>query len=529
MNDNHQDTELAVGRYLLHRQIARGGMATIHIARLMGDVGFSRIVAAKRLHPELAQDAEFVAMFLDEARIASKVHHRNVVPVLDVVALGEEIVLVQEYVHGAPLSVLQRAAHHAKAPIPVPVACAIACDVLAGLHAAHETGDELGAPLNIVHRDVSPQNVLIATDGTARLLDFGVAKVEMAGHVTRKGTFKGKLGYAPPEQIRGKATRQSDIYSLSVVLWELLVGRRLFGAVESEAELIGKIMAGDIPSVLDALASERPYQGAYRWSQLEALAPLVAKGLARDAEDRWSTAAEMATELAEIVVPASSSDVADWLRALGKEFLDGRDKLIAAEEASYRRSALGTQVSSGRMHTVVTAPSRATSPTLQRRKIRVIAGAVVACIALALVTVAALHEPGDAHPTAAAAVPAPAPAPGGGTPVPSSPPPAAAPAPAAAITAPAAATTGPATDPAPARTVEQHRVIHAVAHPVPKAPPPRALVKAAPVPVAAPPSPPPAAVAAPTPPPPPPAVAKPDCSTPYYFDGSKKIFKPECV
>jgi len=106
---------ITVGRYLLHRKIARGGMATIHIARLMGDVGFSRIVAAKRMHPELAEDKTFVAMFLDEARIASKVHHRNVVPVLDVVTYGEEVVLVQEYVHGAPLSQLLRASCEAKA------------------------------------------------------------------------------------------------------------------------------------------------------------------------------------------------------------------------------------------------------------------------------------------------------------------------------------------------------------------------------------------------------------------------------
>jgi len=527
VSDNPQDTELAVGRYLLHRQIARGGMATIHIARLMGDVGFSRIVAAKRLHPELAQDAEFVAMFLDEARIASKVHHRNVVPVLDVVSLGDEIVLVQEYVHGAPLSVLQRAAHLAQAPIPVPVACAIACDVLAGLHAAHETADEMGAPLNIVHRDVSPQNVLIATDGTARLLDFGVAKVEMAGHVTRKGTFKGKLGYAPPEQIRGKATRQSDVYSLSVVLWELLVGRRLFGAVESEAELIGKIMAGDIPSVLVALDGERPYQGNYRWSQLEQLAPIVAKGLARDLEHRWATAAEMAGELAEIVTPATSSDVADWLRAVGKEFLDGRDKLIAAEEASYRRSALGTQVSSTRLPTVASRSTQPTSPTVQRRKIRIVAGAVIACIALALVTVAALHDSGDAHPSAAATTVMPLSTP---TPTPT-PIPTPIPTPAAAAATPAAAATGTgtATGVEGARTVEQRRVAHAIAHPAMKAPPARAIVRAVPPPVAPPPVAAPAIVAAPPPPPPPPAVAKPDCTTPYYFDGAKKIFKPECV
>src|SRR5882672_11203122 len=120
---------ITIGRYLLHRQIARGGMATIHIARLMGDEGFSRIVAAKRLHPEFAEDADFVQMFLDEARIASKVHHRNVVPVLDVVTTGEEVVLVQEYVHGAPLHWLLRTAHEAKTHVPINIAVSVACQV----------------------------------------------------------------------------------------------------------------------------------------------------------------------------------------------------------------------------------------------------------------------------------------------------------------------------------------------------------------------------------------------------------------
>jgi len=518
------ETELSVGRYLLHRPIARGGMATIHIARLMGDVGFSRIVAAKRLHPELAQDAELRAMFLDEARIASKVHHRNVVPVLDVVSLGEEIVLVQEYVHGAPLSVLQRAAHQAKAPIPVPVAVAIALDVLAGLHAAHETNDEMGVPLSIVHRDVSPQNVLIATDGTARLLDFGVAKVEMAGHVTRKGTFKGKLGYAPPEQIRGKATRQSDVYSLSVVLWELLVGRRLFSGVESEAELVAKILAGDIMPITEALAAERAWQGNYRWSQVEALEPIVQKGLARDAANRYASAAEMADDVAAVVPPATSSDVADWLRAIGKEFLDGRDKVIAEEEASYRRSALGlgTSVSTQPSVRLPTVASQLSSPTRQRNKKRVVAGAVIGVMAVIIATVAVLHttnEPAKAAvatpPPAASPAPAAAPVaaqPIAPTPPPTAPAPAPAPSPAASSPAPAALATDQTVTRPARRGASPMRQVAAKAKVV--APPPPAPVAA---PIIAPP---PAPVAAP---------AKPDCSTPYYFEGQKKVFKPECV
>src|SRR4029078_1080414 len=130
-----KDKTIRIGRYLLHRQIARGGMATIHIARLMGDEGFNRIVAAKRLLPEFAEDTEFVAMFMDEARIASKVHHPNVVPVLDLVTTVDEVMLVQEYVHGVPLDVLLRVAHEKNVRFPARIAVAIATQVLSGLHA----------------------------------------------------------------------------------------------------------------------------------------------------------------------------------------------------------------------------------------------------------------------------------------------------------------------------------------------------------------------------------------------------------
>jgi eukaryotic-like serine/threonine-protein kinase len=341
MSDHHRP--ITVGRYLLHRKIARGGMATIHIARLMGDVGFSRIVAAKRMHPELAEDKDFVAMFLDEARIASKVHHRNVVNVLDVVTLNSEVMLVQEYIHGAPLSMLLRASSEAKAHVPIPVAAAIACQVLAGLHAAHETVDEIGTPLHIVHRDVSPQNIMIATDGSARLLDFGVAKAALTAHVTRKGTFKGKLGYSSPEQIRGEATRQSDIYSLGIVLWELLVGHRLHAMTHGEAQLIAEIMGGENQTVTEALADEKSWIGNYRWSQLEALEPIIRKALDANYRRRWATAADMEEAITQAVPLATSTDIAAWLRAVGKDFLEARENMIAEEEASWRRTLMMTE------------------------------------------------------------------------------------------------------------------------------------------------------------------------------------------
>lgn len=334
-----REPQVAIGRYRLHRQIARGGMASIHIGRLVGDQGFDRIVAVKRLHSEFAEDGEFVEMFLNEARLASKVKHRNVVPVLDVVTAGDEVMLVQEYVHGAPLHAILKALSQAGAEMPLEIAVAIACQVLSGLHAAHETVDEMGMPLEIVHRDVSPQNVLIATDGSARLLDFGVAKASVAAHVTRSGTYKGKLAYSAPEQIRGAATRQSDVYSLSVVLWEMIVGHRMHRTGIDGSELIEMVLRGTLPTLREGLRARRSAVQVddARLAAVEGLEQIVARGLAREVHARWATAADMEDALRRVIMPASTSTIAAWLRGSAKEFLERRERLIAAEESSWRK------------------------------------------------------------------------------------------------------------------------------------------------------------------------------------------------
>lgn len=323
-----------VGRYVLHAPIARGGMATIHLARLLGAEGFCRTVAAKRLHPQFTDDAEFLKMFLDEARIASKVHHPNVVPVLDVVQAGDEVILVQEYVHGVPLDKLLRAMSQQKKLLPVPVVTAIVGGMLAGLSAAHEARDELGAPLGIVHRDVSPQNLLIGVDGMARLIDFGVAKAALNLHVTRAGVFKGKLAYSSPEALQGEVTRAGDIYAAAVVLWETLAARRLHTS-RVEAELIAAITAGAREKLTDAI--DREGVSRERWELLVKLEPVVSRAMAFDPKDRYATAAEMLAALIEAAPPAGPEEVARWVRLLGKEYLEGRERVIASEESSFRR------------------------------------------------------------------------------------------------------------------------------------------------------------------------------------------------
>src|SRR5258708_3447542 len=187
------------GRYAIYDEIASGGMATVHFGCSLGAGAFSRVVAVKRLHAHLARENEFVTMFMDEARVAARIRHPNVAPILDVVATDREIFLVMEYVHGESLSKLFGAMRASRQPMPV--AAAILVGLLGGLHAAHEATDERGMSLRIVHRDVSPQNLIIGADGVARIVDFGIAKAVGRLQHTQTGEIKGKFGYMAPEQV----------------------------------------------------------------------------------------------------------------------------------------------------------------------------------------------------------------------------------------------------------------------------------------------------------------------------------------
>ena len=506
---------IEIGRYILHRQIARGGMATIHIARLLGDEGFTRIVAAKRLHPEFAEDGDFVSMFLDEARIASKVHHRNVVPVLDVVTTGQEVVLVQEYVHGAPLHTLQRTANEAQTRVPINIAVSIGGQVLAGLQAAHETTDEMGSPLDVVHRDVSPQNIMIATDGTARLLDFGIAKATMAAHITREGMFKGKLAYSAPEHIRGHATQQSDLYSLSVVLWELLVGHRMHHNAQSEAELIGEVFSGRLAKITEVLAPDRERLGANRWQQLEALDAVITKGLATDQSQRWRTAAEMEAALASAVAPASTTGVSGWIKNLGRGFLADRDRMLALEEASYRSLARPARRPSQGPPTEVSTVPPALPPLHSRHRTRLLVGGAIGGFVLVLAFIIRVTRAPMIEITAALPVPvttAPVIAP---VIAPVTPP--VVPSPAALVPplrhAPLVAATATGTGPgayrlAPRPVANVGRTQRVAIRPI-RGTAREPVRESAPIPLTEP--------------------AKPDCSPPYYFEGTKKIFKSACL
>jgi eukaryotic-like serine/threonine-protein kinase len=317
-----------VGRYAIYGKIASGGMASVHFGRLRGAVGFSRTVAVKRLHPHLIESSEFVSTLIDEARLAARIHHPNVVPTLDVVADGDELLVVMEYVRGESLSRLLKAEGSRGHRVPLPIASAIVVGSLQGLHAAHEATSDRGTPLGIVHRDVSPQNILVGVDGVARIIDFGVAKASGRLQTTGEGVIKGKMAYMAPEQVAsGEVTRRADVYAMGVVLWQTLTGQSLFKA-DNDAGLVAKVLAG----VKEPPSRQTP-------NLPPGLDDLVMKALEADPADRFASAGEMAELLLRVVPPAFPTAVGRWVEELAGESLAKRGAELAEIES---RSAITT-------------------------------------------------------------------------------------------------------------------------------------------------------------------------------------------
>jgi serine/threonine-protein kinase len=322
------DGHAVVGRYALYDKIAAGGMATVHFGRLIGPIGFSRTVAIKRMLPQYVSDPGFVSMFVDEARLASRIRHPNVIPTLDVVSQENELFLVLDYVHGETLSQLIKTLHAEQKRIPPAYAAAIVCGMLHGLHAAHNVKNARGELLGLVHRDVSPQNVLVGTDGMARLLDFGVAKAAGRLQVTINGQVKGKLAYMAPEQVRGTVTAQSDVYAAAAVLWEALTCQRLFQnttwtnvaqvILQREVEPPSTIVP-DLPHDLDAV---------------------ILRGLEKDPKKRFASAREMALAIEDCVQLAAIYEVGEWVERTAKAMLAERAQKLAEIESRASESRL---------------------------------------------------------------------------------------------------------------------------------------------------------------------------------------------
>jgi eukaryotic-like serine/threonine-protein kinase len=315
-----------IGRYVLYGELAAGGMATVHLGRLMGQAGFSKTVAIKRLHQHLATEAEFVTMLIDEAKLASFIHHPNVVSSLDVIKEGDELLLVMDYVEGETLARLlgysRKDGRPLRAP-SVPVVVRVLTDVLAGLHAAHTAKTRRGRELQIVHRDVSPQNIMIGVDGIARVLDFGIAKAAHRRNNTRPGRVKGKFAYMSPEQVRGMPVdARTDVFAAGVVLWECLAKRRLFAGQDPN----------EVPQVLTTAVSP---PSRHNSEVSAALDRVVLKALSRDRDARFESAAEFADALSKAAEQSSSVEVGRWVAGAAKKTLDQRRGLLDhAEETT---------------------------------------------------------------------------------------------------------------------------------------------------------------------------------------------------
>ncbi len=322
------------GRYVLGPELGSGGMAIVNFAVSTGALGFARPVAIKRIHPTLTRDAAVIDAIRDEARIAARVRHLNVVPVIDVIEEGEQVGIVLEYVHGEALSSLLRTCRQRGEPLAIGVAVAIVRDLLHGLHAAHTAVGDAGASLAIVHRDVSPQNVLVGADGVARVLDFGIAKADSRATVTRDGHLKGKLRYMAPEQLGGEVTHSADLYAAGLVLWEALAGRAPFDDVEHDAQLVGRVLVG----VATAPSSLRPGIPA-------ALDAIVARSLAVRPAERFGSAAEMAGALESTGLAASRTEVGARVHDLAHAVLEARARVVARLEGGRQPSAAPPRVS----------------------------------------------------------------------------------------------------------------------------------------------------------------------------------------
>lgn len=311
------------GRYAVYDPIASGGMATVHLGRQLGHEGFSRTVAIKRLHPHLAAEQRFVNMLIDEARLVSRIRHPNVVQTLDIVAEGGEVFLVLDYVHGEALSRLIQTAQDSGKTIPLPIISAIVGAILYGLDAGHEARDESGRPLGIVHRDVSPHNIVVGVDGVARLLDFGVAKAANRLQTTREGQIKGKLAFLAPEMAkREEVTRRADIFAAGAVLWECLTMRRLFDAA-SEAGVVAQVLI----CLVDAPSKFVP-------SLSDDLDRLVLRALNENPAKRFATAGEMAATLHALIPPALNAEVGAWVAEIAVDTLAKRSAALTAIEST---------------------------------------------------------------------------------------------------------------------------------------------------------------------------------------------------
>jgi eukaryotic-like serine/threonine-protein kinase len=311
--------------YFLGERFAAGGMGSVHFGLKCGALGFQRVVAIKQMHSHLLETPEFVARFKHEIRVVSRLSHPNIVDTLDVIEAQGELNLVMEYVDGDTLCDLLKAARESGLQLGISAAVGILSQALHGLHAAHEASDDNGNGLNLVHRDVSPQNIMVGKDGVVKILDFGVAKARSEQPVTYVGEILGKAAYMSPEQSLARPLdRRSDIFAAGIVLWEALSGHRLFRAPDSSG----------LGPLLKVLHTRPRPPSELREGISPELDAIVLRALAHDPSRRFGSARDFALALEQAVPGASASVVANALSAICGERSIRRTQLLTALRAS---------------------------------------------------------------------------------------------------------------------------------------------------------------------------------------------------
>jgi serine/threonine-protein kinase len=319
-----------VGKYHIIAKLGEGGMATVFLSCVPGPAGFNKLLVVKLLKADLEHDEDFLAMFLNEARIAARLNHPNVVQTYEVGVEGSRHFLAMDYLDGQPLHAIIRKVTRSNMPLDLHVR--ILADVLAGLQYAHTLRDFDGTPLGVVHRDVSPQNVFVTYDGMVKLVDFGIAKATGAASTTQSGMFKGKLAYMAPEQAGGDLVdARTDVFSVGVMLWEAIAGQR-FAHGEGQTAILGRRLAGTEPRIREVRADADPE-----------LAAICDRAMAHRREDRFASAAEFRDALEGFLDHSSRRVGSREIAALvGALFADERDQIRRVIDEQMRRLARET-------------------------------------------------------------------------------------------------------------------------------------------------------------------------------------------
>ena len=283
-----------LGKYRLIAELAQGGMGVVYLAVMQGLGGFYKTLVIKQLKPELAHDPSFLSMFLDEARVAAKLQHPNIVQVYEVDSVGDRHFLSMEYLEGATL---RRTLRVLKTEFTLSMHLAVLSEILRGLHHAHELVDESGEILGLVHRDMSPHNIFLTFDGQAKIVDFGIVKTRDSSQQTEVGVFKGKVTYMPPEQAMSEkpVDRRADIYSMGVMLFEAIAGKRIWKGMQ-DMQVLTKLVQKQIPT-LEQVMPSAPAE----------LKRITSKAMAWDREDRYDTAEAFREDLDRYIALSKST------------------------------------------------------------------------------------------------------------------------------------------------------------------------------------------------------------------------------